>query len=67
MEFINDASLSGDVSEEEMEFLRQLRPPGRFPTALYYYRELQNLRDTLNFRGLAKVPTAAVRKLAGGR
>jgi transcriptional regulator with XRE-family HTH domain len=67
VEFVNDTSLSGDASQEELEFLKQLRLPGRFPTALYYYRELQNLRDTLHFRGLAKAPTATVRKLAGGR
>ncbi len=49
--FLNDASLSGDLTREEAEFLKRLRLPGRKPTPLYYYRELQNLRDPLHFRG----------------
>ena len=51
-EFLRDPSLSGDVTEEESEFLRSLRLKGRRPTALYYYRELQNWRDPLHFRPL---------------
>jgi transcriptional regulator with XRE-family HTH domain len=50
-EFLNDARLSGDAAADEIEFLRRLRFKGRRPTALYYYRELQNLRDPLHFRG----------------
>lgn len=49
-EFLQDASLSGDATEEEIEFLRRLRFKGKRPTPLYYYRELQNLRDPLHFR-----------------
>ena len=50
-EFIKDRSLSGDATREELEFLRRLRfKDGRRPTPLYYYRELQNLRDPLHFR-----------------
>ena len=49
--FLNDRSLSGDVTREEVEFLRCLYfKNGRRPTALYYYRELQNFRDPLHFR-----------------
>jgi transcriptional regulator with XRE-family HTH domain len=48
--FLQDASLSGDATEEEIEFLRKLRFKGKRPTPLYYYRELQNLRDPLHFR-----------------
>jgi transcriptional regulator with XRE-family HTH domain len=49
-EFLKDRSLSGDATPEEVEFLKQLRSQnGRRPTALYYYRELQNLRDPLHF------------------
>ncbi len=48
-QFLSDRSLSGDVTEQELEFLRQLQFMGRRPTALYYYRELQNLRDPLHF------------------
>jgi len=48
--FLQDASLSGDATEEEIEFLKKLRFKGKRPTPLYYYRELQNLRDPLHFR-----------------
>ena len=48
-QFLRDKSLSGDVTEEEIEFLMTLRVKGRRPAALYYYRELQNLRDPLHF------------------
>ena len=50
-EFLGNASLSGHATEEEISFLRGLRFKGKRPTALYYYRELQNLRDPLHFRG----------------
>jgi transcriptional regulator with XRE-family HTH domain len=48
--FLRDTRLSGDASEEEIEFLRKLRFKTGRPTPLYYYRELQNLRDPLHFR-----------------
>jgi transcriptional regulator with XRE-family HTH domain len=48
-EFLNDASLSGTATKEEVGFLTNLRFNGKRPTALYYYRELQNLRDPLHF------------------
>jgi transcriptional regulator with XRE-family HTH domain len=51
-EFLRDSSLSGDATEEEIEFLKELRFKGKRPTPLYYYRELQNLRDPLHFRSL---------------
>jgi transcriptional regulator with XRE-family HTH domain len=51
-EFLNDSSLSGTATKEEMEFLKKVRFNGRRPTPLYYYRELQNLRDPLHFRAL---------------
>ena len=47
--FLRDTRLSGDASEEEIEFLRKLRFKAERPTTLYYYRELQNLRDPLHF------------------
>jgi transcriptional regulator with XRE-family HTH domain len=47
--FLEDASLSGNVTQDEIEFLKRLRVKGRRPTPLYYYRELQNLRDPLHF------------------
>ena len=50
-DFLKDRSLSGNARPEEVQFLRQLRfGNGPRPTALYYYRELQNLRDPLHFR-----------------
>jgi transcriptional regulator with XRE-family HTH domain len=48
--FLEDPSLSGDVTVEEMAFLKALKMARRRPTPLYYYRELQNLRDPLHFR-----------------
>ena len=49
-EFLRDPSLSGNVTPYELEFLKQLRVKGKRPTPLYYYREVQNLRDPLHFR-----------------
>jgi hypothetical protein len=49
-EFLNDSSLSGTVTKEELELLKNLRFNGKRPTAIYYYRELQSLRDPLHFR-----------------
>ena len=49
-EFLQDRSLSGNATQDEIEFLRKLRFKGKRPTPLYYYRELQSLRDPLHFR-----------------
>jgi transcriptional regulator with XRE-family HTH domain len=49
-EFLNDLSLSADATQEEIAFLKSLKFTARRPTALYYYRELQSLRDPLHFR-----------------
>src|SRR5207245_2106797 len=51
-EFLRHRSVRGDVTEEEIEFLKSLRFRGKHPTPLYYYRELQSLRDPLHFRAL---------------
>ncbi len=48
-EFLSDRSLSGAATKEEIEFLKSLKFSGKRPTSLYYYRELQNLRDPLHF------------------
>jgi transcriptional regulator with XRE-family HTH domain len=48
-QFLQDVSLSKGATDEEIEFLRKLRFKKKRPTALYYYRELQNLRDPLHF------------------
>ncbi len=52
-EFLHNGAMSGDASGEELEFLKGLRFRDKRPTALYYYRELQNLRDPLHFRETA--------------
>ena len=49
-EFLDDRTLSGSATETELAFLESLRMPSGRPTALYYYRELQNLRDPLHLR-----------------
>lgn len=48
-QFLNDQSLSADATEDEIEFLKQLKFRGKHPSPIYYYRELQNLRDPLHF------------------
>ena len=50
-EFLKDRSLTATATDEELDFLKQIRFGNkRQPTALYYYRELQSLRDPLHFR-----------------
>jgi transcriptional regulator with XRE-family HTH domain len=49
-EFLKNKSLSGTATKEEIELLRKLRFNGKRPTSIYYYRELQSLRDPLHFR-----------------
>ncbi len=52
-EFLKDPVLSAGATGEEIEFLKLLRFRDRRPAPLYYYRELQNLRDPLHFRPAA--------------
>lgn len=77
-EFLRDRSLSGSVSDQELEFLEGLRFATAQPTALYYYRELQSLRDPLHFRpkradsvspsrNAARLPDATTSAHGGGR
>ena len=49
-EFLRNTALNSDATEDEIEFLKHPRFKGKRPTPLYYYRELQNLRDPLHFR-----------------
>ena len=49
-EFLRMPELRGNATPEELEFLRNLRFRSQRPTAMFYYRELGNLRDPLNFR-----------------
>jgi len=48
-QFLKDKSLSGDANDEELEFLKALKFREKQPSPIYYYRELQNLRDPLHF------------------
>ncbi|HEY5932003.1 MAG TPA: helix-turn-helix transcriptional regulator [Nitrospira sp.] len=57
-DFLQDPLLSGDATEEEVTFLRTLTFENKRPTSLYYYRELQNLRDPLHFQTSNKKPSA---------
>ena len=61
-EFLADTSLSAGATHEEIAFLKALRFNDRHPTALYYYRELQNLRDPLHFRRPAHQAPGAGRR-----
>jgi transcriptional regulator with XRE-family HTH domain len=58
-QFLKDCSLSGDASEEEIEFLKSLTFHGRRPSPLYYYRELQSLRDPLHFPSMPPIKAQA--------
>lgn len=55
-EFLRDPLLSGDATDDEIEFLRSLRFKGRHPLPLYYYRILQANRDPLHFRISSELP-----------
>jgi transcriptional regulator with XRE-family HTH domain len=48
-EFCRNAAMSGGATDQEMEFLKSIRFKHNRPSALYYYRELQSLRDPLHF------------------
>ena len=49
VKFLQDPSLSGSATPEEIEFLKRLTFTHKRPTPLYFYRELQSLRDPLHF------------------
>jgi transcriptional regulator with XRE-family HTH domain len=49
-EFLQNPALGGNATADEVGFLKRLRFKDKRPTPLYYYRELQNLRDPLHFR-----------------
>jgi transcriptional regulator with XRE-family HTH domain len=54
-QFLVNTSLSGDATDEEIDFLKALKVRGKKPSAIYYYRELQNLRDPLHFPSVARL------------
>lgn len=47
--FLQDPSLSGSATPEEVAFLKRLTFTHKRPTPLFYYRALQSLRDPLHF------------------
>ena len=49
-EFLKDPLLSGDATDDEIEFLKNLQFKQRRPLPLYYYRILQTTRDPVHFR-----------------
>jgi transcriptional regulator with XRE-family HTH domain len=55
-EFLENDRFDAQATPEEIDFLRRLKFRGKRPTALYYYRELQNLRDPLHFRETSVAP-----------
>ena len=59
--FLKDVPVNGGATQEEIAFLKKLTFKGKRPTPLYYYRELQNLRDPLHFDD-APVPTMRKRR-----
>jgi transcriptional regulator with XRE-family HTH domain len=54
--FLRDPTLSGTVTAEELAHLQNLEFRERRPTALYYYRALQSLRDPLHFEQVDDAP-----------
>jgi transcriptional regulator with XRE-family HTH domain len=60
-EFLGNARMSRGASEAEIVFLKGLKFEGKKPNALYYYRELQNLRDPLHFRDTGGAPADGLR------
>jgi transcriptional regulator with XRE-family HTH domain len=62
--FLKDAALSASATPGEIEFLKKLKFKGQRPTPLYYYRELQSLRDPLHFRASAAPSAAPPRRAA---
>jgi transcriptional regulator with XRE-family HTH domain len=61
--FLSDPKLSSGATAEEIKILRRIRftAEGR-PTALFYYRTLQNLRDPLHFRSARRPPSVERRR-----
>ncbi len=49
--FLRDTTLNSGATAGEIDFLRRIRfTEITHPTAIFYYRTLQNLRDPLNFK-----------------
>jgi transcriptional regulator with XRE-family HTH domain len=73
-EFLRNQEMSGDATAEELDFLKSLQFKHGSPSPLYYYREMQSIRDPLHFSasaaktangdaiGAGDAPDQAVRK-----
>jgi hypothetical protein len=69
-EFLRDPGMSGDATEEEIAFLKNLKFHLLRPGPLYYYRELQSLRDPLHFPSNSKPgksPRRGARRIGNAR
>jgi hypothetical protein len=64
-EFLRKQSLGIPATDEEIAFLKKLRFNGKRPTLLYYYRELQSLRDPLHFHVHNHSFSCSARKIFG--
>ena len=64
-EFLRNPGMSKDATSAEIAFLKSLRFSRMKPTALYYYRELQSLRDPLHFPARPR-DDKAPRRSSGG-
>ena len=48
-QFLKDKSLSGDATEEEIEFLKMLKFKGRRPAPIHYYRKIAKSKGSTSF------------------
>jgi transcriptional regulator with XRE-family HTH domain len=60
-EFLRNPGMSCDISPEELAFLQSLQFHRLRPSALYFYRELQSLRDPLHFPSRSQSPKVSAR------
>lgn len=64
LKFLQDSTLSGSATPEEIEFLKRLMFTHKRPTPLFYYRALQSLRDPLHFASLPGPLSASQRAMS---
>ena len=61
-EFLQNAKLSDGITGDELDFLKSCALKGRRPSVIYYYRQLQNLRDPLNFLPVSSQRARAIKR-----
>jgi hypothetical protein len=61
-EFLNNSFPQRDCHQGRDGVLKKLRFNGKRSTSLYYYRELQSLRDPLHFRGKSIADAELIRR-----